>query len=307
MSQPQDKTKQSVQTTGHAWDGDLQEFNNPLPNWWLWSFYATVVFAVIYWILYPAWPMGDSYTKGVLNDITYTTEDGRTVETHWNTRALLEKDLQKARAERAPYIEQVGEASFQHIKQDVQLSAFANSTAKVLFADNCAACHQRGGAGLIGKYPNLADDSWLWGGDFQQIENTIRHGHHGFMPSFAKALNNQQLDQLSSYVLSLSGHQVDPAKASAGKAIFNGQVGGCYQCHTKQGTGRTSLGSANLTDAIWTIADVNGAPTLKEKKARIEQVIRNGVQRQMPAWQGRLSDNEIRMLTFYVHELGGGS
>lgn len=307
MSKTQDKSKQSVQTTGHAWDGDLQEFNNPLPNWWLWSFYATVVFAIIYWVLYPAWPVGASYTKGVMNDITYTTEDGKTVKTHWNTRARLQREQQQARAMQAPYIEEISRASFTDIREDVQLSAFANSMAKVLFADNCAACHQRGGAGIVGEYPNLADDAWLWGGDFEQIETTLRQGRLGMMPSFDNALNAEQLDALSEYVLSLSGHAVDPGKAAKGKNIFNGQAGGCYQCHTKQGTGRTALGSADLTDAVWTAADVNDADTLEEKKARVKEVIRDGVERKMPAWQARLSDTEIRMLTYYVHELGGGS
>ena len=96
-----EKTQQTVQTTGHAWDGDLQEFNNPLPSWWLWAFYATVIFAVVYWVLYPTWPVGKSYTKGVGNDVTYTTTDGKEVTTHWNTRSLLLKDLADARAEQA--------------------------------------------------------------------------------------------------------------------------------------------------------------------------------------------------------------
>ncbi len=301
-----DKTKQSVQTTGHAWDGDLQEFNNPLPRWWLWGFYATVVFAIIYWILYPAWPIGDTYTKGWFNNITFTTEKGKTETMHWNSRALFLKDMQQARAKQEKYIDQIKGASFQEIASDEEKSAFAYSMAKVLFADNCAACHQQGGAGKIGLFPNLADDSWLWGGTYEDIDYTITHGRHGFMPSFAETFNKEQLDDVANYVLSLSGHKVDKAKAAKGDKIFNGQVGGCYQCHTHAGTGLKSQGSANLTDNIWTIADVNGQAALEGKIKAVEHVITHGVSRVMPTWKGRLSKTEIKMLAFYVHELGGG-
>ncbi|HEB59649.1 MAG TPA: cytochrome-c oxidase, cbb3-type subunit III [Gammaproteobacteria bacterium] len=298
--------KQAVQTTGHAWDGDLQEFNNPLPRWWLWGFYATVVFALIYWVLYPAWPVGKGYTTGILNDITYTTADGQEVVSHWNTRALFMKEMQEARAAQQAYLDELKAASYREIAVDRDKSAFAYSMAKVLFADNCAACHQAGGAGIIGRYPNLADDSWLWGGSFAQIEQTIRKGRHGFMPDFRDALNEQQIDDVASYVLSLSGIEVDAEQAARGKEIFSGPVGGCFACHTQAGTGMVALGSANLTDSIWTIADINGAEDLAAKKAAVRAVITHGVKREMPAWENRLDDMEIRILTFYVHQLGGG-
>ena len=128
------------------------------------------IFAIVYWIFFPAWPFGDSYTKGAFNTITYTTKDGQVVESHWNTRALLQKEMEEARAEQATYLQEVSQASYEEIAKDVNKSAFANSMAKVIFAENCAACHQAGGAGLIGKYPNLADDAWLWGGSYQEIE-----------------------------------------------------------------------------------------------------------------------------------------
>ena len=99
-----EKNKPTVQTTGHAWDGDIQEFNNPLPRWWLWTFYASAVFTLIYWVLYPAWPIGGDYTKGVMNEITYTTSDGKTTTTHWNTRALFLKEMQDAREAQAEYL-----------------------------------------------------------------------------------------------------------------------------------------------------------------------------------------------------------
>ncbi len=301
-----DKTKQAVQTTGHAWDGDLQEFNNPLPRWWLWGFYATVVFALIYWVIYPAWPIGKSYTKGVFNTITYKAADGKDVTTHWNTRALFIKDMQDAEAKQQQYLDALKTSSYQEIAHDENKSAFAYSMAKVLFADNCAVCHQAGGAGKVGLFPNLADDSWLWGGSYKDIQETITEGRHGFMPAFRDSLNQEQVADVANYVLSLSGHKVDEAKAAKGREIFNGQTGGCYYCHTHAATGLKSQGSANLTDDIWTIANVNGEPTLDGKLAAVEHVIRNGVMRRMPAWKDRLSPTEIKVLTFYVHELGGG-
>lgn len=298
-----EKTQQSVQTTGHAWDGDLQEFNNPLPTWWLWAFYATVIFSIVYWVLYPTLPIGKSYTKGVGNDITYTTSDGKQVTTHWNTRALLQKDLAEARAEQAKYIEQLKTTSYSDIAQDEEKSAFAYSMAKVLFADNCAACHQAGGNGVIGPYPNLLDDAWLWGGTYEKIEETIRNGRNGNMPAFKAQLSAAQIDNVAEYVLSLSGHEVDAAKAAQGQAVFSSN---CVVCHGQDAKGQIMMGSANLTDSIWTTANVPATTSLEGKKAAITKVIANGKSRQMPAWKDRLSNTEIKILTFYVHELGGG-
>lgn len=300
-----EKTKQTVQTTGHAWDGDLQEFNNPLPTWWLWGFYATVVFALVYWVLYPAWPLGTDYTKGTMNDITYKTADGKEVTTHWNTRALLMKDLQDAREAQAEYIDELKTASYADIKASDEKNAFVYSKAKVLFADNCAACHQTGGNGVIGAYPNLLDDAWLWGGSFAKIEETIAKGRNGVMPGFKKSLSADQISDVSDYVLRLSGHEVDSGAAQRGKAVFTG-AGGCFACHGADAKGNPSMGSANLADSIWTIADVPGAKDVAAKKSAIAQVVRDGKTRVMPAWKGRLTDTEIKILSFYVHELGGG-
>lgn len=298
-----EKTQKTVQTTGHAWDGDLQEFNNPLPQWWLWAFYATVVFAIIYWILYPTLPIGNTYTKGAFNDITYTTEDGKTVTTHWNTRALFEKEMQEARAAQAKYVEQLSQASYQEMHADPEKSGFAFSMAKVLFADNCAACHQAGGNGVMGKYPNLIDDAWLWGGSYELIEQTIRNGRQGNMPGFKGQLSEQQISAVAAYVLSLSGHDMDNAEVTRGQQIF---ASNCAVCHGQDATGQNAMGSANLTDSIWTIVDVPGAGGNEAKKEAVMQLVRNGKSRHMPAWKDRLSDTEIKILTFYVHEMGGG-
>lgn len=300
-----EKQKQTVQTTGHAWDGDLQEFNNPLPNWWLWGFYLTVVFAVVYWVFYPAWPVGSGYTKGIGNDIEYTTKEGKHVKTHWNTRALLQQDLMEAREQQHKYIEELNKSSIDEILKDPAKRGFAFSVAKVLFADNCAACHQAGGAGLVGKYPGLADDDWIWGGTYEHIVKSIADGRNGNMPGFAGRLSDTQIEDLSEYVLSLSGKPLDANKVSNGKALFEGEAG-CVACHTKAATGNIALGSANLTDHIWTVAKVDDQMKHADKKKEIMYVISNGISRQMPSWKRRFSQTEIKMLALYVHELGGG-
>ena len=174
---------------------------------------------------------------------------------------------------------------------------------KCLFADNCAACHQAGGNGVIGPYPNLLDDAWLWGGTFEKIEETIRNGHVGNMPGFKGQLSATEIDNLAEYVLSLSGQGSDAAKAQKGKPLFSSN---CAVCHGQDAKGQILMGSANLTDSIWTIVNVPAADTPEAKRAAIANLLKTGKSRQMPAWKDRLSDTEIKILTFYVHELGGG-
>lgn len=296
----------AVQTTGHAWDGDLQEFNNPLPRWWLWSFYATVVFAVIYWIWYPAWPIADSFTKGI-GSVTFE-RNGEEVTMHWNTRAELVEEMQRGSEtlKQQAYLKKVAAASYDEIINDPDMMAFTRSLGKVLFADNCAACHGVGGMpAQIGQYPNLIDDAWLWGGEFEQIQQTIVAGRNGFMPAFGEVLDDAQIDQLAHYVLSLSGGNADAAKVAAGRDLFQGQEGGCHYCHTASGKGLESQGAANLTDAIWTVADVPGAADERARIDEVKRVIANGVQRQMPGWSGRLDATQIKLLSIYVQSLGG--
>ncbi|MFQ5643748.1 MAG: cytochrome-c oxidase, cbb3-type subunit III [Thiogranum sp.] len=308
MSQTKANKQGAVQTTGHAWDGDLQEYNNPLPSWWLWSFYATVVFAVVYWVFYPAWPIADSYTRGIMNNITFVDSEGNSKTTHWNTRSALIRDLQEGKSAvlSREYLDKVAAAGYAEILGDAEMMAFTRSMARGIFGDNCAPCHGAGGAGVIGLFPNLADDDWLWGGSVADIEATIRDGHLGFMPAYREVFSDAQLDDIASYVLSLSGQPVDAAASGRGKDIFQTNEGGCYYCHTPAATGLKSQGAANLTDRIWTIADVNGAPDLAARKERVKQVISNGVERRMPGWSDRLSAAQIKLLTVYVHELGGG-
>ena len=307
----QEQQNNAVQTTGHAWDGDLQEFNNPLPRWWIWTFYATIVFSLVYWVIFPTWPYANTFTKGIGNTITFENEQGEEVTTHWNTRSLLIEEMQTGEEalKQKAYLEKVNAASYEEILSDPDMMAFTNSTAKVLFADNCAACHGPAAAlpgSAFGLYPNLADDAWLWGGTVEDIEQTLILGRNGYMPAYGATLSEEQLDEVANYVLSLSMEGADASKAAAGKEIFNGQTGGCHYCHTKEATGLKSQGAANLTDVIWTVANLPSAPTTEAKLVAIKQVIRDGINRVMPAWSGRLSDGEIKQLAIYVHQRGGG-
>lgn len=290
-----------VETTGHVWDDDLREYNNPLPRWWLWTFYATIVFAVIYWIMYPAWPVFKTFTPGVK---TLTIEqDGKEVQVPWNSRNLFIQEMQisPAAVRQREFIDKVNNASFEQIIADPGMLAFARSMGAGLFGDNCAACHGQGGLGNLPSFPSLADDEWLWGASFDVISKDITNGLKGNMPAFPN-VKGEQLTDLANYVLSMSGLQVDEASATRGKAGF----AMCAACHGSDGKGNPMLGAPNLTNLGWSNIDVNGAPTIDAKRKMVEGVITNGIQRQMPGFSNRLTPVEIKMLTVYVHELSGG-
>lgn len=301
------KSSKDVQTTGHVWDGDLQEYNNPLPAWWLWTFYATMVFAVIYWVMYPSWPVGKGFLKGI-NTISYVNDKGMQVTSSWNTRALLMKDMNEAAAKQKPYFDKVAATPFDKIKSDPDLNSFIVSAGKVMFQDNCAACHQSGGQGKMAFAPNLTDDDWIYGGSYEKIQETITNGRHGIMPAKGgnAALTDAQVTDLANYVLSLSGEKVDAGLAAKGNELFHG-AGTCFACHGADGKGNQAIGSANLTDKIWLWANVPAADTAEKKVAAVKEVITTGLNKGvMPAWQGRLSAEQIKLLAAYVHELGGG-
>ena len=297
---------QTVQTTGHAWDGDLQEYNNPLPVWWVYTFYATVIFSIIYWTIYPSWPIGKGWIGGV-SDITYVNSEGETKTHSWNTRALLLEDLNQAAVAQKPYFDKVSAMSYEQIAKDPDMNGFILSAGKALFSENCAPCHQAGGQGVIGFFPNLTDDDWLYGGSFDTIHQTLMDGRRGYMPAFGEVLDGEQIDQLANYVASLSGIGHDSAKTAAGNALFHGETAACYYCHTSNATGRKDMGAPNLTDNIWLWADVPAADAAEGKVSAIRNVIASGLNKGvMPAWAGRLSPEQIKVLTVYVHELGGG-
>ncbi len=273
-------------TTGHEWDG-LRELNTPLPRWWLWLFYATIVWAVGYWVVYPAWPLISNSTQGVFG---------------WHSRAAVESDLAALHAQRAPMMAKLASASLTQIVESPELLDFARAEGRVAFADNCAPCHGAGGGGAKG-YPNLNDDDWLWGGKLPQIEQTIRYGarfgndkgHQGNMPPFAGVLKPAEISNVADYVRSLSGLPVEKgADLAAGKKVF---AANCAVCHGPDGKGKLELGSANLTDKIWLYGS---------SKETIVDGVEHGHGGVMPAWAGRLSDPTIKALTVYVWSFGGG-
>jgi cytochrome c oxidase cbb3-type subunit 3 len=274
-------------TTGHEWDG-IQELNTPLPKWWLTVLYATIAFSVLWWILYPAIPFVHGYTKGLLGYNSHQT---------YERQAAAAADAQKV------WLDKIAASSTEQINSDPELLNFAMSGGKALFNENCAACHAPGGAGRP-NFPVLADDDWLWGGSLAAIEQTIRHGirasdpdtRMNIMPNFGTddILKPEQIADVANFVRSLSGEEVDPAAAKRGASVF---ADNCVACHGDQGKGNAELGAPNLTDQIW----LHGG----DMAAIVAQISapKHGV---MPAWQGRLSDSQIKMLAVYVHALGGG-
>ncbi len=275
-------------TTGHEWDG-LKELNTPLPRWWLWTFYATIIWAVGYWVVYPAWPLLTSATEGTFG---------------WHTRSAVVADLDELKKLRGPMTDKLAAASLQEITNDPQLFDFARAQGKATFADNCSVCHGAGGGGSRG-FPNLTDDNWLWGGKLEDIARTVRHGartnddegHLGMMPSFGRSniLSRAQIEIVANYVRSLSGLPLDPkVDLAAGRKIF---VDNCVTCHGEEGKGNRELGSANLTDQIWEYGS---------SREDIIETIWGGRGGVMPAWAGRLSEPTIKAVTVYVHSLGGG-
>jgi len=275
-------------TTGHVWD-DIRELNTPLPRWWLWLFYATILWSIGYWIVYPSWPLISSYTRGVFG---------------WQSRAAVVSDLAALKAQRAPMMDKIAAASLQQILGDPQLADFATAQGRVTFRDNCAPCHGAGGGGGRG-YPNLVDDDWLFGGKIDDIAQTIRHGSHAgddqghltVMPAFGRdgMLKRAEIEAVADYVRSLSGLPVDPkADLAAGRKIF---ADNCVTCHGPDGKGKRDVGAPNLTDQIWLYGS---------DKATIVEGLWNGRGGVMPAWAGRLDDATIKAVAVYVHSLGGG-
>lgn len=275
-------------TTGHEWDG-IHELNTPLPRWWLWLFYLTIIWSVGYWVVYPAWPLVTSATEGVFN---------------WHSRSAVVTDLDELKAQRGPMMEQISTASIADIAANPQLLDFSRAVGRVAFADNCAPCHGAGGGGAKG-YPNLNDDEWLWGGKLADIEQTIRHGaragddkgRQGNMPAFGRdgILKPNEVSAAADFVRSLSGLATEPgADLALGKKMF---ADNCAVCHGEDGKGNRELGAPNLTDKIWLYGS---------DKQTIVAGIQNGRGGVMPNWGGRLPEPTIKALTVYVHTLGGG-
>lgn len=279
-----------VATTGHEWDG-IRELNNPLPRWWLWTFYVCIVWSVLYWVAYPAWPLVSSYTYGVLG---------------WKSRDAVQVQLADLRAQRAVFADKLAAASLEQIEANPELLSFARAQGRAAFGDNCAPCHGSGAAGSRG-YPNLNDDDWLWGGSLEQVQQTILHGirstdaeaHVGDMLAFGRdgVLQRPEIVAVADYVRSLSNLPV-PAGVTPdlaqGKEVF---AANCAACHGDEGKGNPELGAPNLTDGIWLYGS---------DRDSVIASITNGRAGIMPAWSSRLDGGTIKALTVYVHSLGGG-
>ena len=275
-------------TTGHEWDG-IRELNTPLPRWWLWLFYLTIAFAVVYWILYPAWPLPTGFTPGVLG---------------YTNRGRLAEDLAAAQTARAKEAAGLETASLAQIAADPKLLELALAEGKAAFGDNCAPCHGAGGQGQYG-YPNLTAGRWLWGGNLTQIDTTITHGiraddpdtHTSAMPAFGKdgILKADQIREVVNYVRTLAKLAPEPGvDIAAGRKIF---ADNCAPCHGDTGKGSLQVGAPNLTTKVWLYGS-----DLKDLTTTVTYA-RNST---MPAWGRRLDPVTIKALTVYVHTFGGG-
>lgn len=266
--------------TGHVWDDNLRELTNQPPKWWMIGFYASLAIVVFYIIWYPSIPMVNTHFKGVSG---------------WTAIKEYKEDMATIEAQRAPYEDKLPGMSAAAILADDELSTYVQRSAKVLFGDNCAACHGAGGAGNQ-SFPVLADNDWLYGGSIQAIEQSIISGRNGNMP--AHTMSDADLNALADAIV---------ANNPASSALFSEK--GCFACHGADGKGMQALGAANLTDKIWRF-------TAEDQRESVKYTITHGVN--MPSDEqtrnavmpkfggGKLSDTEIKKLAVYVHTLGGG-
>ncbi|MEM9733374.1 MAG: cytochrome-c oxidase, cbb3-type subunit III [Pseudomonadota bacterium] len=276
-----------VETTGHEWDG-IKELNNPLPRWWLWCFYGTIVFAIGYTIAYPAWPLLKTSTEGVLG---------------WSSRGDVVKEIAALKEDRKALATQLVSTELAEVSKKPELLKFAVAGGSSAFKVYCTQCHGSGAAGG-GIYPNLVDDDWIWGGDVENIYTTLNHGirdnaHEDTriseMPAFGDDwLEKGQIKDVAWYVLSLSGKGGNGEAAKRGEAVY---AENCSSCHGDSGEGNRDLGAPAFNDAIWLYGSSH-----KELVAQISAP----KQGTMPGWKSRLSETTIRQLALYVHSLGGG-
>lgn len=275
-----------TQTVGHEWDG-IEELDTPMPRWWVFTFWITIIWALGYIVLYPAIPLIDSATQGIW---------------HWSSRGQLEQEMQAETLRRAPVINALAAIPVEQLAGDERLYQAAVEGGRAAFKVHCVQCHGSGAAGSAG-YPNLNDDDWLWGGDMPAIHYTLTNGvrqpdheatRFSQMPAFKGALTNGEIDVVTSYVRSLSGLEKATAKSATGANIF---AANCSSCHGADGKGLREFGAPNLTDGIWLYGGDTASITTTVSKARY------GV---MPRWNNRLDPVTIKMLAAYVHSLGGG-
>ncbi|MER8536191.1 cytochrome-c oxidase, cbb3-type subunit III [Mesorhizobium sp. M1005] len=275
-----------VSTTGHEWDG-IRELNNPLPRWWVVTFYATIVWAIGYTIAYPAWPLLHSATTGVLG---------------YSSRNEVKNELSAAEAAKGKYVAAIESESVSEIAADDGLREFAIAAGGAAFKVNCVQCHGSGAQGSKG-FPNLNDDDWLWGGKADQIQQTVTHGIRfasdpdtrlSEMPAFGDIITADQIKQVSAYIAGLSQAVSDESLVAPGAKVF---AENCVACHGDNAKGNKELGAPDLTDAIWLYG--SGETAIAAQVTAPKQGV-------MPAWGARLGETRIKELAVYVHSLGGG-
>ena len=286
MTDPKIDAETGVETTGHSWDG-IEELNNPLPRWWLWTLYLTIIWGIGYVIAYPAWPMISGATTGVMG---------------WSTRALVAEDIAQHEAKNADLVTALLSADMANLPENADLNRYAVARGGSVFLAQCSQCHGSGAAGAVG-YPNLLDNDWLWGGDQESIAYTIRHGirnetdwdaHYSEMPAYGEIFESDEIDAVVEYVVSLSSDNYDAALAEAGTPLY---MDNCAACHGDDALGDRSLGAPNLADAIWLYGG---------DRATLTETVTNARFGVMPAWGQRLSEEDVRTVAVYVHSLGGG-
>jgi cytochrome c oxidase cbb3-type subunit 3 len=277
-----------VETVGHEWDG-IEELNNPLPRWWLWTFYACIAFAVAYCVVYPALPMLTKATDGTLG---------------WSSRGALAAEVKAADQQKAGLRAAIAATPIEAMASDPKLLRAAIEGGRAAFKVNCVQCHGAGAAGSKG-YANLNDDDWLWGGDIATIHQTLQHGirqpgddqtRMSQMPSFGRdgILTAAQVQDVVSHVLVISGQEKGSASSQRGSVIF---AENCAVCHGAAGEGSRAVGAPKLTDAIWLYAG---------DRQTLTETVTNARYGVMPAWGARLDPVTVKMLAAYVHSLGGG-
>jgi cytochrome c oxidase cbb3-type subunit 3 len=266
-----------------VWDG-IRELTNPPPKWWTICFYLSLVWCVVYFVLYPSIPLVNGPTKGVLG---------------WTSIGEYKTAVAKYDSVRSPYVTKLEGMSAQEILADQEMLNFANSYTNAIFGDNCAACHGASGQGAVGRFPNLLDDDWLYGGAVDTIQDTIASGRQGMMPAFKGQISDADIGALADFVIALPQGKA----TEAGKALF--ESSGCVGCHGVDAKGAIEMGSANLTDSVWRFGGSH-EDVLRTISYGVNQdgkETRNAV---MPPFKGRLSDNDIKLLAVRVWSLGGG-
>ena len=259
-------TEGATATTGHTWDEDLAEYNNPLPRWWSSLFYITVVFGLGYLVLYP----GLGSWKGLLG---------------WTEVSQYQRETELANRRYGPLYDKFAAMDIVALSKSPEALAVGQK----LFLNNCAQCHASDGGGSRG-FPNLTDHDWLYGGDPQAIEASIANGRNGVMPAFGEALKAEDIKDVANYVISLSGGAADSIRVARGHDTF---MNICAACHGPEGKGNPALGAPNLTDKIW----LHGGG-----EARIIETVTGGRQSQMPAHK-QLGDAKVKLLAAYVLSL----